>query len=184
LKTLFFFFTTYLTTLAYGSISPKSQLDLTTAKNSVEFLAVGNPSAVKIRGTMKNETNAPALKGQLLIDGNNITGETSFRLESLDTGIDLRTKHMKEKYLETQKFPLATLKLKKLELPEPFTGQKLSKKDLPFAGGLTLHGVTHDLTGTANFEGQGTTTELRRPLFWVFPWRMMCRWRSTLKGVW
>jgi polyisoprenoid-binding protein YceI len=146
-----------------AAIAPKSVLELNKAQGEVSFLAVGNPSAIKIRGktSLTPGSSKPSLTGALtLLEGKNITGDTSFTLDSLDTGLDMRNRHMKEKYLETAKFPESKLTLKKLELPQPFTGAKLEKKEIPFTGSLTLHGVTKEVKGTADFSGEGTKANL------------------------
>jgi polyisoprenoid-binding protein YceI len=59
-------------------------------------------------------------------------------LNSLKTGIDLRDRHMKEKYLETGKFATATLTVDTAKLRRP-SGEKVSAD---VDGTLSLHGVT------------------------------------------
>jgi len=56
-------------------------------------------------------------------------------LNSLKTGIDLRDRHMKEKYLETGKYPTAILQVEKAKLKVPTGGMDIEGK-------LNLHGVT------------------------------------------
>src|SRR5262245_17940595 len=85
--------------------------DLASSKGTVEFEAIGRPSALKIHG--KGE----APKGKLTVKDSQVSGQVSFRLDSLQTGIALRDKHMKEKYLESEKFPEATLQITKIEPP-------------------------------------------------------------------
>ena len=68
------------------------------SSTKVEFLAIGKPSAIKIRG--KGEK----LESKLQLAGKTLTGQFVFDLTSLNTGIDTRDEHMKEKYLETGKF--------------------------------------------------------------------------------
>ena len=58
--------------------------------------------------------------------------------------VELRTTHMREKYLEVEKFPEAKLVIKDLDIK---SGAKV-----PFKGNLTLHGVTKELTGEASVE--------------------------------
>jgi polyisoprenoid-binding protein YceI len=58
-------------------------------------------------------------------------------LENLTTGIALRDRHMKEKYLETTKFPNAELKISRGELKLPSDG---SKVEAQANGVLILHG--------------------------------------------
>jgi polyisoprenoid-binding protein YceI len=69
-------------------------------------------------------------------------------LQGLKTGIDLRDNHMKEKYLETQKYPTAVLVVDRSKLTIPTSGADVN-------GTLTLHGTTkpvrvhYEATGTA-----------------------------------
>jgi polyisoprenoid-binding protein YceI len=73
-------------------------------------------------------------------------------LGKLATGIDLRDHHMREKYLEVQKYPTAVLTLSRAALRIPANGERASA-DVP--GTLLLHGqsrpvmVHYDATGDA-----------------------------------
>jgi len=59
-------------------------------------------------------------------------------LASLDTGLGLRNRHMRENYLETERFPFASFSGRVLELAEIGEGVLLAK-----AGGtFTIHGVS------------------------------------------
>ncbi|MFL5815176.1 MAG: YceI family protein [Bdellovibrionia bacterium] len=110
---------------------------------NVGFLAIGKPSAIKIRG----KGSAP--QGQIQISGKEVSGELTFDENSLNTGIDLRDRHMKEKYLQTDKNPTAKFKITKLTLPRDFTPSGFSAEKLPMEGDLTLHGETKPVKGTA-----------------------------------
>jgi polyisoprenoid-binding protein YceI len=70
-------------------------------------------------------------------------------LETLETGIALRDRHMREKYLEVDKNPQATLVVpwSALQLPEP--GQSLSQT---VTGKMTLHGQSRDVRVTYNLK--------------------------------
>jgi polyisoprenoid-binding protein YceI len=127
-----------------------AKLDLAKSKNEVEFLAIGNPSALKIHGEAKEEGGKAPVKGDLTFAGTDVTGKVTCLLDSFDTGIGMRNKHMKEKYLETGKFPEAQFTLTELKLPSAATDVKA--KDVPFKGNLTLHGVTKPVAGTATIE--------------------------------
>jgi polyisoprenoid-binding protein YceI len=61
-------------------------------------------------------------------------------LSNLSTGIGLRDKHMKEKYLEVQKYPNAELQVERSALNLPGPGQDTSADA---DGTLSLHGQTH-----------------------------------------
>lgn len=60
-------------------------------------------------------------------------------LAHLDTGIELRNKHMRDKYLEVGKFPNAELVVDRSALKAPADGQD-SSGSLP--GTMTIHGQT------------------------------------------
>jgi len=108
---------------------------------SVEALAVGKPTFIKIRG--KGE---PA-KGTLQVDGKNVQGNFEFQVATLDTGIDLRNEHMREKYLNVKEHPTAKLEIKNLQLKEDFSLAKPQVNETSFEGQLTLHGVTKSIRG-------------------------------------
>ncbi len=71
--------------------------------------------------------------------------EVRVDMASLDTGIGLRNKHMRENHLETEKYPEAIFRAKRvLEAP----GSPLvpgSSAEFILAGSMTLHGVTRDI---------------------------------------
>lgn len=58
-------------------------------------------------------------------------------LKNLSTGISLRDRHMKEKYLETDKYPNAELKVRRADLKVPAAG---GKEETSANGLLKLHG--------------------------------------------
>lgn len=122
-------------------------LDLGKAKNSIEFLAVGQPSALRVRGRANSEKVSQPLKGSLAITAHTLLGTATFALAALETGIELRDSHMKEKYLEVKKYPDAELTLTRLDLPESHKGE-----NLPFEGTLSLHGVKKTVKGLASVD--------------------------------
>jgi polyisoprenoid-binding protein YceI len=129
-------------------------IDLNKSSGSVEFIAIGRPSALKIKG--KGEK----AKGMLEIEGSNLTGTASFPLDSLDTGIKLRNEHMKKKYLETEKYPEVKFTFTKANFSENFTTEKKAIEKFPFEGKLLLHGVERPVTGTAIIEKKGKEMEV------------------------
>jgi polyisoprenoid-binding protein YceI len=62
------------------------------------------------------------------------------QLNSLSTGISMRDSHMKEKYLETGKFPTATLSIDRAQIQFP-----KGHGDNNLSGQITIHGVTHSV---------------------------------------
>jgi polyisoprenoid-binding protein YceI len=124
---------------ALGASSPTKMLQVT--KGHVEFLAIGKPSAIKIRG--KGEE----LKSEIRWKDQQLSGKFVFDLESLDTGIELRSNHMKEKYLETGKFKNAKFELKPTSLAQDPCHESIKVLKLPFEGLLELHGMEQPLKG-------------------------------------
>lgn len=108
-----------------------AELDALKARNEVRFVAIGQPSAMRIKGTLKEGVDA--VSGKILFEKSKATGKLTLKLDALDTGIELRTRHMKEKYLETAKFPEAEFE---------FTCPISNEKTAPLEGKLTLHGKT------------------------------------------
>jgi polyisoprenoid-binding protein YceI len=137
-----------------GSVALPKGLALEGTKTHVQFLAVGNPSALKIKGETPSE--AGAVKGQLTVtSAGQMTGTASCNLKTLDTGIETRNKHMKEKYLEVGKYPEAKLEITKL--PANLNADDAKIEGAPFEGILDLHGMKRPVTGTANFKKSGST---------------------------
>jgi polyisoprenoid-binding protein YceI len=64
-------------------------------------------------------------------------------LKDLTTGISLRDNHMRNKYLEVEKFPETHLDVEKAALQVPAAGASVEQDA---KGKLTLHGVTRDVT--------------------------------------
>ena len=108
------------------------------------FTAMATPGALKISG---KQTDTKAMKTEIKIHGQQMSGTASLQLVSLATGIDLRDKHMKGKYLETDKFPQAIFTFKKVTLPKELTGEKI-----PFEGTMNLHGVEKPISGEITLE--------------------------------
>ena len=111
-------------------------------KSSVEFLAIGRPSALKIKG------NRAKPEGKITFKDNSIDGIIMLNLEDFETGISLRDRHMKEKYLETAKedFKNVKLTLAKIELPKTYWKNPIPIK-IDFQGKLWLHGVEKEISG-------------------------------------
>ena len=65
-------------------------------------------------------------------------------LRSLDTGVGLRNKEMRERYLETGKFPEATFK--SVSVTGPASVAANAPADINVTGDFTLHGVTKRMT--------------------------------------
>jgi polyisoprenoid-binding protein YceI len=121
-----------------------------------EFVAVGRPSAMKIHG------QGAGLSGTLTVDDNSASGNVKFALDQFSTGVELRDHHMKEKYLEIQKYPTASLALDKIKLASNLESGALKEgkiDKLAFTGHLNLHGITHPVTGTIDLNTSAGVTK-------------------------
>jgi polyisoprenoid-binding protein YceI len=118
--------------------------DLAVTQGHVDFEAVGRPSMLKITG----QSDA-GMQGTLQMVGGAITGKCAFTLETLSTGIGMRDDHMKHRYLETQKFPEATVAFTQ------FAVGASGGKAIPFQGELTLHGEKKPISGSADVDTAG-----------------------------
>ena len=134
---------------------PQFTADFDHATGTTTFLAKGHPSAMHING----KGDAPT--GKLDVKDGKVSGVLALNLESLDTGIGMRTHHMKEKYLEVGKFPQAKLTLNNLPLAAADTTAKdFSLDKVPFTGILSLHGVNKPVSGLARIERKGANLHL------------------------
>jgi len=104
-------------------------------ERSVSFKAVG-PGGLGIEGKGNDVTVKES--GDVVV--------VTVGLNSLKTGIDLRDKHMKEKYLETPKYPQAVFSVDKSKIKFP------GEADVD--GKLSLHGTTK--TVKVHYSAKGT----------------------------
>ena len=91
------------------------------------------------------EGKSKSLQGLIDLDKNLL--DFYLDLNTLDTGIGLRDKHMRENYLETEKFPFAefTGKLSSVQKPVPGQSQQVTA-----VGKFKIHGVERDITVKGN----------------------------------
>lgn len=107
--------------------------------NAVTFTAVATVGVLTFEGKGGN------LVGEYEIEDGYVTGEFFVDLDNFKTGIELRDRHMKEKYLKTHLNPRAKLKLTKV---------KLHKGEFKFDGEMTLNGISKKISVTANNDGK------------------------------
>ncbi len=79
---------------------------------------------------------------ELRVDDDGTTLKIVVPLATLKTGIALRDRHMREKYLQVEKYPDAVLELPWSAVKLPSDGQTV---DGTATGKMTLHGQTHDV---------------------------------------
>ena len=106
---------------------------------------------------------APSLSGTLALEGvkpARLVGDVSVDLTTIDTGIELRNRHLREKYLEVAKGPgydkavLSDIRLSDVE-SEAFDGIA------GFTGTLLMHGVKHEVAGRAEVRAEGSGRRVR-----------------------
>ena len=101
---------------------------------------------LKIHGTAEGPT------ANLQADGSQLKGAIEFQLDKLDTGIALRTEHMKEKYLQINEHPQAKLTILEAAVDSGFDKTLTNSAKKSFRGSLNLHGIEKDVSGTFTAE--------------------------------
>ena len=138
-----------LSLFAISSVSFAETLDVT---GKSEFIATGKPGFIKIDGL------GNGLTGSLKVTGKLVSGEASFPLNTLNTGVGLRDKHLKNEFLEVQKYPDAQLTVDKVALNKSPIGDGFVQDKVPFTGVLKVHGVSHPVNGTIDVSTKSGTT--------------------------
>lgn len=123
-------------------------LNLNKGDGKVAFHAVGKPKMLQIHGKGTKPT------GLMTVEDGKVSGQAIFDLNTLDTGIEMRNKHMKEKYLDVAKYPKATFEIVEIKLPNPLPAGDFSQ-DTTFKGKLTVKGITQAVSGTAKLKKEG-----------------------------
>jgi polyisoprenoid-binding protein YceI len=123
-----------------------NKIEIDTKNSTVKFLAIGSPSAIKIKGEKAK------VDGTVKIENNKLQANLKVDLNSFETGMDMRDEHMKENYLQTEKAEnkFAELIIQNLNIPAEYWKNEKELK-LDFAGDLTLHNVKRPITGTISF---------------------------------
>lgn len=139
-----------LSTVAFLSLGAAAHAKVErTGEPTVTFTAVG-PGGLKIVGTTH----------ELNVAENPTNVSVSVPLSNLKTGIDLRDKHMTEKYLQTAQFPTADLQVAKSALKAIASDGQMSgtaegtislhgkSKTLPFQYTYVRKGQSYEVSGT------------------------------------
>ena len=111
--------------------------------SSVTFVAVG-PAGMKIEGTTSDLSTKD--------DGTQL--RVTVPLQNLTTGMSLRDRHMKDKYLEVPTYPSAELLVARSDLKFPADGAS-SSGEAPAK--LNLHGVARDVKFKYSADNKGGT---------------------------
>jgi polyisoprenoid-binding protein YceI len=119
--------------LAALALAPAARAALSPATDGkVSFQAAG-PAGMTIEGTTSELSLADQGEGLVI----------TVPLGNLTTGISVRDRHMKEKYLEVAKYPTAVLTVPRAALKLPAGGDKV-EADVP--GTVTIHGQSRPIT--------------------------------------
>ncbi len=160
----------FLVSLFFIQVSQAAvDFNLQPKEGKIEFLAIGNPGFLKING------HGEGPKGSIHIAENNISGELAIDISTLDSGMSLRNKHMKEKYLEMDKFPQAKLIIKDQPLPNGWTPENKVVSSARLKAELEMHGerqpvdvdyrIDKDFRISANFKIKITDYKVAIPSF-------------------
>ena len=130
----------------YASIA---KYEMKKNNGTVKFFALGNPSAIRIDGV----GTGPEGRLEVVADEKNskIAGQFIFDLGSLNSGIEMRDSHMKEKYLEIEKFPTAKLTIETINIDGNIL-KNFNKANVPFSGVMNLHGKEKAVSGMAELK--------------------------------
>lgn len=127
---------------------------LSTAARADRYVIVpGGGSEVIFRSEAPLESfegKTDRVSGEIDLDWSDPAGATEIRvtvdLAALDTGIDLRNRHMRENHLHTDAFPEAVFTVRTLRGPTVGTGAPTDTVDCAVTGDFSLHGVTKERT--------------------------------------
>ncbi|PRY90348.1 YceI family protein [Mongoliibacter ruber] len=114
------------------SVNPSFSQEFITENGSVTFLSKAS----------LNEFEGKSQQLQGLVDLNKNLLDFYIDLNTLKTGIGLRDRHMRENYLETQKFPYAEFTGKIAEGPELKSGES---RKVTAKGKFKIHGVEREI---------------------------------------
>jgi polyisoprenoid-binding protein YceI len=109
-------------------------------KNAASFRI--DDAIERIDGTTTN------VSGSIVADAENAAASTvdvGVELAALDTGISLRNQHVRERFLETAKYPYARFKSVGVKAPSPAIASN-NPVDIVVTGDFTMHGVTRRIT--------------------------------------
>ncbi len=107
--------------------------------------------------------------GFVTVDPQDVMGSTEGRIEvdlaSLKTGIGLRDSHMREQYLETDRFPLAVFELIRVIEASQNTLEDQKPVELKLEGTFSVHGVSRQITMqmTVAYIKESESTSARHP---------------------
>lgn len=135
-----------LTILLFQTVTLAKNLEVdTTRQNEVNFLA--NSTFGDVEGITHKIAGYVKWEGEDTLSGSEIYFEVP--LDSIDTGVGLRNKHMREKYLETEKYPKAIFEGRISSWTADRTDS--NKFRVSSEGTLSIHGVEKTIFVSGTF---------------------------------
>lgn len=123
-----------------------------------------------------------AVEGRLSVDPADLSGASAgftVDLKTLDTGLSMRNKHMRENHLHTDRFPTTSYEMSRLAAGSPTTLVPGAPTTLETVGAYDLHGVTLErpmaVEATWFDSGEGTPVQSKTPVLHV-----VCRFDVAL----
>lgn len=109
------------------------------------------------------------VRGYVTVDPADIKGSATGKIEvdlaSLQTGIGMRDRHMREQYLETDKFPKTTFEITRVVEAGGNVLEDQKPVEMVLEGNFTVHGVTRliEVPVTAKLIKESEETKARHP---------------------
>jgi polyisoprenoid-binding protein YceI len=109
------------------------------------------------------------VRGYISVDPADITGSARGKIEvdlaSLQTGIGMRDRHMREQYLETDKYPKTTFEITRIINAGDNVLEDQKPVEMVVEGNFTVHGVTRliEVPVTAKLIKETEDTKARHP---------------------
>lgn len=136
-----------LTLLGLAGTANAATKTLNIESGQVEFLAIGWPSFIKVKG----EGVVPT--GSMTVADGKASGEFQIQPANFKTGMSTRDEHMR-KALEVEKFPTAIIRFKDIEIKEGVV-----KTTIPAE--VELHGQKKTVPLEAEFDGAKASGKLQ-----------------------
>ena len=133
----------FLTALFFVTPIFAENIKFSAANGKTEYTAVGRPAMIKINGRGEGP------EGDLKYDKETLSGTLAVDLNKFTTDIDLRDDHMKNKYLEVQKYPKAQLIFKDFKVNKSLEAMNGQEIEVPFKAELNLKDKLQTVNGTA-----------------------------------
>ncbi len=112
------------------------------------FKTKGSPVLVTIEG----KSESPCTGNWTVEGADTKKSKVTMDLTKLNTGLPLRNKHLRENYLHTDKFPIATLSdINATDIANQVAGKASGRS--PFTGMLELHGKKAEIKGSYSVKG-------------------------------